>query len=417
MPHIERAQRTVPARRMWKHIAWIIVVVFTLLIAAMIVLLIVGNLVDPTSNILTFASAGVGTTFGPHLVLLSLIALLIGVVGLRSGPRRLCTVATGVAAVALLASTMLTAQIVQAVDAAGGSANPVSGLWLSSMAGTSPDVREIYTTADGQPLHALVYKSASSNGTAPIMMYIHGGGWIEGKADETSSELRWFADHGWVVVSVEYRLASSSHPTWDKAPRDVACALVWTAQNATRLGGNPERLVVAGDSAGGNLAINLAYTAATGLAHSGCGGQVPIPRAVVVQYPVVDPQSAFDHGYPAPGFSPRDFISTYIGGTPQAFPARMKAITSATYLSNKAPQTLVIEPEDDGLVPPTGVYHFVEQARAANVDMTLVRIPFASHVYNQWAANSIGDQGRLTITQHYLMQRGLIKDEHLGSKK
>jgi acetyl esterase len=87
----------------------------------------------------------------------------------------------------------------------------------------------------------------------------------------------------------------------------------------------------------------------------------------------------------------------------------MKAITSATYLSNKAPQTLVIEPEDDGLVPSAGVYRFVEQARAANVDMTLVRIPFASHVYNQWAANSIGDQGRLTITQHYLVQRGLIK--------
>ena len=110
------------------------------------------------------------------------------------------------------------------------------------------------------------------------------------------------------------------------------------------------------------------------------------------------------------GFSPRDFISTYIGGTPKAFPAHMKAITSVTYLSNKAPQTLVIEPEDDGLIPSVGVYRFVDQARAANVDITLVRIPFASHVYNQWAANSIGDQGRLTITQHYLVHRGLIKD-------
>ena len=88
----------------------------------------------------------------------------------------------------------------------------------------------------------------------------------------------------------------------------------------------------------------------------------------------------------------------------------MRAITSATYLSNKAPQTLVIEPEDDGLVPPAQVYQFVDQARAANMDITLVRIPFASHVYNQWAANSLGDQGRLTITQHYLVQRGLIKD-------
>ncbi|HEV2659668.1 MAG TPA: hypothetical protein VGU68_03665, partial [Ktedonobacteraceae bacterium] len=126
MLHIERAQRIVAGRRMWKHAIWVIVVVVTLVIAATIVLLVVGNLVDPASNILTFVSAGVGTTFGPHLVLLSLIALLIGVVGLRSGPRRLGTATLAVAAVALLASTLVTAQIVQAVDAAGGSANPVS---------------------------------------------------------------------------------------------------------------------------------------------------------------------------------------------------------------------------------------------------------------------------------------------------
>jgi hypothetical protein len=81
------------------------------------------------------------------------------------------------------------------------------------------------------------------------------------------------------------------------------------------------------------------------------------------------------------------------------------AITSATYLSNKAPQTLIIEPEDDGLNPSAGVYDFVDQARTVGIDITLARIPFANYVYDEKAANSIGDQGRLTITQHYLMQR------------
>jgi acetyl esterase len=81
---------------------------------------------------------------------------------------------------------------------------------------------------------------------------------------------------------------------------------------------------------------------------------------MVVQYPVVDPQGAYDHSFPAPSFSPRDFISTYIGGTPQQLPPRIKAIASATYLSNKAPQTLIIEPEDDELIPSAGAYHFVD---------------------------------------------------------
>jgi hypothetical protein len=148
-------------------VAWKIVVVLTMVITATIVLLAVGNLFDPTSNLFAFVSAGVGTTFGPHMVLLSLIALFIGAAGFRIGPRRLCIVATLVAAVALLASTMITALIVGAVDAAGGAANPASGLWLSSMTGSSPDMGEIYTTADGQPLHASVYKIASPSRVSP----------------------------------------------------------------------------------------------------------------------------------------------------------------------------------------------------------------------------------------------------------
>ncbi len=172
MIHIERAQRILSARRMWKHGVWVILVVLALVIAATVVLLVVGNLVNPTSNIFTFVSAGVGTTFGPHLVLLSLIALLIGVVGLKSGPQRLCKVTMVVATVAFLSSMVITVQIVQAVDIAGGSANPISGLWLSSMDGAYPNVYETYTTVAGQSLHALVYKPTSSNGSAPIMMYI-----------------------------------------------------------------------------------------------------------------------------------------------------------------------------------------------------------------------------------------------------
>lgn len=62
----------------------------------------------------------------------------------------------------------------------------------------------------------------------------------------------------------------------------------------------------------------------------------------------------------------------------QTFPPRMRAIASATYLSSTAPQTLILEPGDDGLIPAAGVYHVVAQARAVGVDVTLVRIPFAS---------------------------------------
>jgi hypothetical protein len=53
-------------------------------------------------------------------------------------------------------------------------------------------------------------------------------------------------------------------------------------------------------------------------------------------------------------------------------------------------------------------HRFVDEAHAAGVDITLDRIPFAAHVYDEGAANSPGNQARRTITQHYLMQHGPI---------
>lgn len=208
------------------------------------------------------------------------------------------------------------------------------------------------------------------------------------------------------VVSIDYRLFKPGRPTWDKAPVDVACGLAWVHANAARFGGDPERIVLLGDSAGGNLAINLGYAAALGQVQSDCG-PVPVPKAVVVQYPAVDPVATYERGYPVPGFEPRMLVQGYVGGAPEDHPDRMRAISSATYLSGRAPPTLVIEPEKDGLVVSEGVYAFVRKAKAAGVEIQLVRIPFANHVYNQIAANSIGNQARRTITAHYLNARGL----------
>ena len=259
---------------------------------------------------------------------------------------------------------------------------------------------------DGQDLRVAIYLPSSFPVDAPVLVYVHGGGFMIGTNTETAGDLRWFADRGWVVFSIDYRLFTPGNPTWDKAPADIACGLAWVHANALRFGGKPESLILLGDSAGGNLAINVSYGAALGRVHSECG-PVPLPKAVVVQYPAVEPIAIYERGYPVPGFEPQMLMRGYVGGTPDQFPDRIKAISSATYVSDNAPPTLVIEPEKDGLVVSDSVYAFVDKAKAAGVDIELVRIPFANHVYNQIAANSIGNQARLTITDHYLRNRGL----------
>lgn len=382
------------------------ILVVGLLIAVFTSIIVLGAMRDPTRSLHGMLSSAVWTTLGPHFVLINALVPGLGVLGYRWGCRRLSTVLVVVAAFALVGSSFITSRIVTAASAAGGSVNPIAGLRLQSMQGGGPDETVVFKTVEGQDLQAAIYRPPPSDQPAPIILYIHGGGFMVGSMTEIDADLRWFADQGWLVVSVEYRLFTDQIPTWDKAPADVACAAAWLKANAGRLNGDLERLALLGDSAGGNLAINLGYGAALGQIESACG-PVPVPAAIVVQYPAVDPLAIYEHGYPVTGFEPKMLVSGYLGGDPYAFPERVEAVSSYTFLSDKSPPLLILEPEKDGLVPSWSVYRFADQSRLAGGEVELVRIPFANHVYNQIASGSIGNQARLSITRRYLLEQGL----------
>ncbi|MEV2212071.1 alpha/beta hydrolase [Streptomyces sp. NPDC050997] len=91
----------------------------------------------------------------------------------------------------------------------------------------------------------------------PVLYHVHGGGMILGNNRVgVDGPLAWAKELGAVVVSVEYRLAPE-HP--HPAPvEDVYAGLVWTAEHALETGGDPERIVIAGASAGGGLGAALA---------------------------------------------------------------------------------------------------------------------------------------------------------------
>ncbi|MEV3914799.1 alpha/beta hydrolase [Streptomyces canus] len=91
----------------------------------------------------------------------------------------------------------------------------------------------------------------------PVIYHVHGGGMILGNNRVgVDGPLAWAKELDAVVVSVEYRLAPE-HP--HPAPvEDVYAGLVWTSEHAEELGGDPERIVIAGASAGGGLSAALA---------------------------------------------------------------------------------------------------------------------------------------------------------------
>ena len=309
--------------------------------------------------------------------------------------------ATALVGLGIAGSGWIVGSIVAATLSAGGDIRPLRALTLGTMSGPAPDATETIATVEGERLQAAIYLPGGL-GPAPVAVYVHGGGFIGGTRTETASDLRWFADRGWLVLSIDYRLFRAGHPTWDKAAPDAACGLVWARENASRLGGDPARIVLMGDSAGGNLAINVAYAAAQGRAVSSCGGRVTAPLAVAVQYPAVDPIAIYERGFPIPGFEPAMLMQGFIGGTPEQYPDRVASVSSATWLTPEAPPTLVVSPDRDSLVVSDSVRAFAARAASAGVSIELVRIPFANHIFNQIAAGSLGNQAGLTIRQRFL---------------
>lgn len=378
----------------------------SIVLALPVVALALGAFLDPTGSAFAMIGAMLWTTYGPHLLIVALFALLLATIARRRGARRTGGLALGAAGISVLLAGFILVRIVVAVLAAGGTINPIAALALGPMTEPPPDLLETVTSVGGKDLKAAIYRPKEGSAPAPVLVYIHGGGFMAGTNTETAADLRWFADRGWLVVSLDYRVFGPNEPTWDKAPPDATCGLVWAGANAARLGGDPSRIALLGDSAGGNLAINIGFAAADGRAVSGCGGEVPVPRAIAVQYPAVDPVATYERGFPIPGFEPSMLMEGYVGGTPQDYPDRIAAIASANFITQRAPPTLIIEPENDSLVVSDGVYGFADKALAAGVNLELVRIPFANHIYNQIAFNSLGNQAGRTIRLRFL-------DEHM----
>ena len=124
----------------------------------------------------------------------------------------------------------------------------------------------------------IYWPPSDTDGPLPVVVFYHGGWFCLGDLDTHDPVARAHAvGAGAIVVSVQYRLAPE-HP-FPAGVNDCWAALRWAAENATELGGDPTRMAVAGDSAGGNLA------AVTALLARDNGG--PALRFQLLWYPTV----------------------------------------------------------------------------------------------------------------------------------
>jgi acetyl esterase len=141
-------------------------------------------------------------------------------------------------------------------------------------------------TKDGS-LAARLYKAEGASGDLPLLVYFHGGGFVLGDAPGYEGQSKRLAkDIGCAVLFPEYRLAPE-HP-FPAALSDAMDTLTWAQAHAKTIGIDPSRIAVAGDSAGGNLAANMAIASRN--------GRVPKLTLQVLLYPVTDYRGHFGFG-------------------------------------------------------------------------------------------------------------------------
>jgi acetyl esterase len=152
---------------------------------------------------------------------------------------------------------------------------------LAAMLGPPPKVASVENRAIPGPagdIRVRIYRPAG-DGPLGILVFYHGGGWVIGDLETHDRECRALCNGaGCLVVAVDYRLAPEC--PFPAAVEDAFAALQWVAGNATSFGGDPARIAVGGDSAGGNL------SAVVSLLARDAGG--PPLRFQLLIYPSVD---------------------------------------------------------------------------------------------------------------------------------
>jgi acetyl esterase len=241
------------------------------------------------------------------------------------------------------------------------------------------EVRDIVVPGPGGSIPVRVFRPAGE-GPLPLVAYVHGGGWVIGSIDGFDPLCRALANaSGALIASIGYRLAPE-HP-FPAGLDDVRAAVRWLAENARELGGDPERLAIAGDSAGGNLATVTARR----LRDEG----VPALRFQALVYPVCD--SALNtpsyressDGFGLSALDMKRYWELYLDGAdgrrPDASPLQAEDLSGL-------PPAFVLTVRDDVLRDEGEAY--ARALEAAGVPVTLRRYDGAIHGFFRWMAKS-----------------------------
>lgn len=320
---------------------------------------------------------------------------------LRLGGRRWPAAVLVISALTTAGAIGIAVQLFSVAAQYGASFDPFR---VTSAASVPAPDRMTFASVDGQELRAEFWQpdpAAPNIGTHGRVgvVFVHGGSFVAGGLGSRPALFGALADHGFVVVDIEYRLAPP--PRWEDAPSDVLCALAWLSTAAADRGIDPGRLVLVGQSAGGNLALLSGYAAGTGVLRASCSGRPIVPAAVIAISPVVDLQAGWEEDFPAD--DGHRFPETYVGGIPAQLPDRYARASPFWLVRVDTPPTLFLTGNIDPVVRIGQVRGLVDAMHRAAARATLIVLPFADHGFDG-PADSFGQQFEESVIPAFILR-------------
>lgn len=267
---------------------------------------------------------------------------------------------------------------------------PISAIALFRGMATPPvRLSTRFFSPPGSPVLSMdLYQPMQQGRPLPAVLVIHGGGWSSGDKEDFSALSRYLAARGYLTVSVNYRLA----PRWPfpAAHEDVFRAIRFMKQHAREIGWDGRQVVLLGRSAGGQIALSVAYAQ-----------REPTIRGVAVFYAPND--LVFGYSRPANPLviNSRKVIETYLGGPPDRHPGLYEAASPLNFVNRWTPPTLMIHGGRDELVWAVHEERLSRRLTEARRPHFYLRLPWATHGCD---AHLSGPSGQLST---YALERFL----------
>ena len=224
----------------------------------------------------------------------------------------------------------------------------------------------VYAVVEDQQLTLDLYRPAFAEGTLPVVIAIHGGGWVGGDKRDMPELYEYLASRGYVVASMAYRLA----PRWQfpAAQEDVRAAVRYVQDLAHTHSLDPRRIALLGRSAGAQIAVLAAYTASD-----------PAIRGVVSYYGPFALRWGYDNPAKPGVVDSSGLLETYLGGPPRTHGERYHAAEPSRFVTAETPPTLFIQGLRDEHVSPFHAEFVSSRLIDAGVRHAVVRLPWATH--------------------------------------